>query len=138
MGRPTRGRGVARASGGTLARVGQMQNIYLTEIHGDDEPDLEHDGEEVEQLQPIEVPLETLTAKQVAAAKKAAAPVPAGGREEQAAERARQHGNTAFGAGRFDVARKAADALAFLLFLMTRWLGGSWRLRRELCKAGEG
>ena len=104
MGRPTRGRGAARASGGTLARVGHMQNIYLTEIHGDDEPDLEHDGEEVEQLQPIEVPLETLTAKQVAAAKNAAAPVPAGGREEQAAERARQHGNTAFGAGCFDEA----------------------------------
>ena len=81
-----------------------MQNIYLTEIHSDDEPDLEHDGEEVEQLEPIEVPLETLTATQVAAAKKAAAPVPAGGRDEQAAERARQSGNTAFGAGRFDEA----------------------------------
>ena len=80
-----------------------MQNIYLTEIHGDDDPDLEHDREEVEQLQPIEVPLEILTAMQVAAAKKAAAPVP-GGRDEQAAERARQHGNTAFGAGCFDEA----------------------------------
>ena len=61
-----------------------MQQIYLTEIHSDDEPDLEHDGEEVEQLQPIEVPIETLTAKQVATAKNA---VPAGGGEEQAADR---------------------------------------------------
>ena len=86
-----------------------MQQIYLTEIHSDDEPDLEHDGEEVEQLQPIEVPIETLTAKQVATAKNA---VPAGGGEEQAAERARQHGNTAFCAGRFD------DAVAAYLSLI--------------------
>ena len=79
-----------------------MQNIYLSEIHSDDEPDLEHDGEEVEQLQPIEVPLETLEATQVAAAK--VAPAPKGGADEHAAEQVRQRGNTAFGAGCFDEA----------------------------------
>ena len=93
-----------------------MQQIYLTEIHSDDEPDLEHDGEEVEQLQPIEVPIETLTAKQVATAKNA---VPAGGGEEQAAERARQHGNTAFGAGRFD------DAVAAYSEAIDLWPAGA-------------
>ena len=46
-----------------------MTTVYVTEITSDDdEPETEHEGEPVEQLQPVELPVHTLTAEKVAAA----------------------------------------------------------------------
>lgn len=93
-----------------------MQTVYLTEIHSDEEEELEHNGEAVERLEPIEVPIETLTAAQVAAAAQASNSTAT---PSEAAEQAKQRGNAAFGAGRFD------EAIAAYSEAITLWPDGA-------------
>ena len=73
-----------------------MTTIYIEEITDDDPgPPATHNGEEVEQLAPVTVPVHTLTGADVAAAKKAAA-TPAA-EATSLAEAAKKRGNAAFG-----------------------------------------
>ena len=74
-----------------------MTTIYIEEITDDDPgPPATHNGEEVEQLAPVTVPVHTLTGADVAAAKKAAA-TPAA-EATSLAEAAKKRGNAAFAA----------------------------------------
>jgi tetratricopeptide (TPR) repeat protein len=93
--------------------------VYFEEITSDDEgPETHHDGEEVEQVQPFELPVHTLTADMVADYKAAearkppaaAAPAPAAlptpppAPRNPESEAIRERGNAAFGAKRFEEA----------------------------------
>lgn len=97
-----------------------MTTIYVEEIFDDDEPaDTHHEGTEVQQMQPMELPVHVLTSDMVAAAAAAPAaatasvpdPEPtepkAAAAAAAAATAAKERGNQAFAKGRFDEALAA-------------------------------
>ena len=94
-----------------------MTTVYVEEINSDDEVDTEHNGEPVEHLAPIELPVHTLTAPDVAAyqaaskenhAALAASELPAA--NDMDATSIRLRGNAAFSEKRFEDAIKLYTA----------------------------